>query len=503
MARTLLTCCLDLFHHFHQTGRGIVNLATGIGPLDERIAGLRSGGTYLLSGGADTAKLAFLLQFLDAGLRAGERVALLCGAAPQDVLEQAEYFGLSIVSDWNEGRCVLLGFKGDYPRRVLHAPDPTEAFEELDRLIGDPVARIGIDPGSFLWSTRAGTAMAQGFAEWADRSGATVVASVAAGLDDRPDPSTEWVLQRAAGVLHFARLSSGLHELEVRRLTPPVESPGPITLELTAGAGLVAPTGRIDRRSSDRPSDDEGPVLLLELGAGVPADLANWLARDREVERLDDAMALLRRLQAGAAGLVCLYGERSRTDEAVDVIRTARPLTAAPLLLLSDHDLRSGDRAAALDAGADDVLSDGIDLKELDARIRRARESLRRQPTAEADGRPVAVDGLLDAGEFHRLLVERLDSDDALFSLLRFEPREVSDLGSVLVDSVRAESGDLVAVLDDGFGVLLHDARTQQAEAFLHRVQAALHQRGQPATVEAEILSSQDQAGRIRSLLGA
>jgi CheY-like chemotaxis protein len=480
-----------------------VNLATGIGPLDDRIAGLRRGGTYLLSGGADTAKLAFLLQFLDAGLRDGERVALLCGAAPEDVLEQAEYFGLSMASHWNGGGCVLLGFKGDYPRRVLHAPDPTEAFKELDRLIGGPVDRIGVDPGSFLWSTRAGTAMAQGFAEWADRTGATVVASVAAGLDDRPDPSTEWVLQRAAGVLHFARLSSGLHELDVRRLTPPVDLPGPISLELAASRGLVAPSGRIERRSSDRSADTDGPVLLLELGATVPADLESWLARDREVERLDDAMALLRRLQAGSAGLVCLYGERNRTDDAVEVIRTARPLTSAPLLLLSDHDLRSGDRAAALDAGADDVLSDGIDLKELDARIRRARDSARRQPAEEADDGPVPVDGLLDPAEFHRLLAERLASDDALFSLLRFDHQGVPDLGSVLVHSVRAESGDLVAPLGGGFGVLLHDARTQQAEAFLHRVQATLRQRGRSATVEAEILSSQDQAERIRTLMGA
>lgn len=478
-----------------------MNLATGIGPLDDRIAGFRRGGTYLLSGGADTAKLAFLLQFLDTGLRAGERVALLCGAAPEDVLEQAKYFGLDMASYWKAGSCVLLGFKGDYPRRVLHAPDPTEAFEELDRLIGGPVDRIGVDPGSFLWSTRAGTAMAQGFSDWAERSGATVVASVAAGLDDRPDPSTEWVLQRATGVLHFARLSSGLHELDVRRLTPPVDQSGPISFELAAGGGLVAATGRIERRSSDRRTDGEGSVLLLELGAEVPADLANWLARDGEVERLDDAMALLRRLQTGPAGLVCLYGERNRTDDAVDVIRTARALTSAPLLLLSDHDLRSGDRAAALDAGADDVLSDGIDLKELDARIRRARDSARRQPAAEAHDGPVPVDGLLDSTEFQRLLAERLESEDALFSLLRFEHQGHPDLGSVLVDSVRAESGDLVAPLGGGFGVLLHDARTQQAEAFLHRVQAALRQRGQPATLEAEILSSQDQPERIRTLM--
>lgn len=477
-----------------------MNLATGVGPFDDRIGGLRRGGTYLLTGGADTAKLAFMLQFLDSGLRNGDRVALLCAAAPEDVMEQAAYFGLDLATHWRDGSCVLLGFKGDFPRRVVHAPDPNEAFEELNRLLGPPVDRVAVDPGSFLWSTRAGTAMAQGFADWADESGATLLASVAAGLDERPDPSTEWVLQRAAGVLHFARHSSGLHEVEVGRFSPPVEAQGPITLELSAGCGLTAPTGRVDRRRSDRGASDDAPVLLLELGGAAPDDLANWLGREREAERLADGMVLLRRLQAEPAGLVCLYVERSRTDEAIELIRTARALTSAPLLLLSDHDLRSGDRAAALDAGADDVLSDGIDLKELDARIRRARESNRRETPPEAEARPIRVDGLLDAQEFENLLDERLNGGNALFSLLRFEASETADLGPVLVDSVRAESGDLVGHLGDGFGVLLQDARASQAEAFLRRVQAELHQRGRSGTVSTEILSSQEHADRIRGL---
>jgi len=482
-----------------------VNLATGIGPLDERIAGFRRGGTYLLTGGADTAKLVFLLQFLDEGLRNGERVALLCAAAPEDILEQADHFGLTLRSHWHEGSCVLLGFKGDYPRRVVHAPDPGEAFDELRGLIDPPVDRIAVDPGSFLWSTRAGTAMAQGFSDWAERSGATVVASVAGGLEDRPDPSTEWVLQRAAGVLHFARLSSGLHEIDVRRITPPVELSGPVTLELGAGHGLVGPTGRVDRRRGDRRADGGEPVLLVELGASAPADLAGWLTRDRAGERLDEALSLLRRLQAGPVGLVGVYVERDRTDEAVELIRTARRLTSAPLLLLSDHELRSGDRAAALDAGADDVLSGGIDLKELDARIRRARENARPTPTAEPEGSegPVPVDGLLSREEFRRLLAERMATDDALFSLLRFDGDSVPDLGSVLIDSVRAESGDLVGPLDADFGVLLQDARVQQAEAFLRRVQTELRHRGHPGTVRAEILSSREQADHIRGLIGA
>lgn len=480
-----------------------MNLATGIEPLDGRTAGFRRGGTYLLTGGDDTAKLAFLLQFLDTGLRAGERVALLSAAAPDDLLEQAEYFGLDIAKHWQDGSCLLLGFKGDYPRRVVHAPDPDEAFDELRLLLSPPVDRVAIDPGSFLWSTRAGSAMAQRFSSWAEESGATVSASVAAGLDDRPDPSTEWVLQRASGVLHFARLPNGLHEIDVQRFTPPLERPGPVTLELMAGQGLVAPTGRIERRSSDRKASGDAPLVLLELDATVPDDLAGWLGRDRGTDRPGDGMALLRRLQGDPAGLVCIYVERSRTHEAIELIRTARPLTTAPLLLLSDHDLRSGDRAEALDAGADDVLSDGIDLKELDARIRRARDSARHAAREEETDRPVPVDGLLSEEEFQSLLAQRLSSENGdLFSLLRFDLPTVPDLGSVLVDAVRAESGDLVAPLGDGFGVLLQDARAQQAEAFLRRVQTELRQHGHSVTLEAEILSSPDESDRIRQLIG-
>lgn len=481
-----------------------MNLATGIEPLDERTTGFRRGGTYLLTGGADTAKLAFLLQFLDAGLQAGERVALLSAAAPDDLFEQAEYFGFDIASHWHAGSCVLLGFKGDYPRRVVHAPDPDEAFDELRRLLTPPVDRVAIDPGSFLWSTRAGSAMAQRFSSWAEECGATVAASVAAGLEDRPDPSTEWVLQRASGVLHFARLPSGLHEIDVQRFTPPLEQAGPISLELVAGRGLVAPTGRIERRSSDRRGGGGDPLLLLELGSAAPEDLAGWLGRGHATERPADGMALLRRLQGDPVGLVCIYVERDRTDEAIDLIRTARPLTTAPLLLLSDHDLRSGDRAEALDAGADDVLSDGIDLKELDARIRRARESCRPPASEELEDGPVPVDGLLAEDEFRRLLAARLASTNgALFSLLRIDLPDVPDLGDVLVDAVRAESGDLVARLGGGFGVLLQDARAQQAEAFLRRVQAQLRQHGHPATLEAEILSSPEESDRIRQLIEA
>lgn len=475
-----------------------MNLPTGIAAFDERTGGLRAGGLYLLTGSADTAKFAFILQFLAEGLRHGETVALLSAAAPSSVLEEAEYYGFDLITPWHDGRCVLLGFKGEYPRRVVHTPDPNEAFAELEQLVPAGVSRIGVDPGSFLWSTRSGTSMAQGFADWASNSGATVAASLAAGLDDRPDPATEWVLQRASGVLHFARLSSGLQEVSVRRMTPPVASPGPVSLALEAGAGLVAPSGPMSRRRSDRAGTSPERVYLVQLGVSAPDDLAGWLGRDREIVPVRGGMELIQRLSGMPAGVVCIYVDRRHTTEAIELIRAARPLTSAALILLSDHELRSGDRATALDAGADDVLSDGIDFKELDARIRRALESTRRSgpATAEPAGH-VAIEGMMDEAAFRSAIDDRL-SAGSQFSLLLFDGPSGGELSAALLSSVRTDSGDLVGPLDGARAVLLQDARPQQAEAFLRRLGRNLSERGVDGHVEAEILACPEQLERIR-----
>lgn len=475
----------------------------GVGPLDNRIGGIRKEGLYLLTGDSDAAKLACQLQFVAHGLAAGERAAILSAAPPEDLLAQADYLGLDIASHWHNGSCLLLGFKGEYAQRIVHAPNPVEAFDELTRMIGGPIDRIAIDPGSFLWSTRAGTAMAQTFALWAESSGAITLASVAAGLETRPDPASEWVLQRATGVFHFARSASGIHEITVQRLTPPVDASGPISLALVAGEGLVAPTGQVDRRRSDRGRSAGNRMLLLRLGVEMPHDLEDWLTKDRQSVDARSGMDFIQQLQAEEWGLVCVYIDRTHTAEAIEVVRTARPVTSGAILLLSDSELRSGDRAAALDAGADDVLSHGIHLRELDARIRRALDSAQR---ADVERRaPVqsltVFSTLLSRSEFEALLKERADSHDfGQFSVIRVSGAG-EGVGEVLIEAIRADSGDAVGQVEDGFGVLLQDARTHQAEAFVARVEQDLAGRGFEQKLSVEMLAYPEESDRIRSLI--
>jgi hypothetical protein len=197
-----------------------------------------------------------------------------------------------------------------------------------------------------------------------------------------------------------------------------------------------------------------------------------------------------------------VYTSRERADDAIESCRTMRVLSPAVLLLLADDPLRSVDTARALDAGCDDVLSGSVDLRELDSRLRRATESAKRQPAPEPV-RPPAAAGPLDDSEFTRLVSERLIAEGLdHFSLLLVDAPRGADVGHLLFNSVRAEQGDLVGPVRRGWGVLLQDARAQQAEAFLQRLRDSLAENGADMPLSAEILAAPEQSERIRAMLG-
>ena len=103
-------------------------ISSGVGPFDERVGGLRVGGLYLLAGAPGAGKLPFLLQFLAAGLEADERLAFIGGHSPEELFEQARHWGLDgLEQAWRDGRLSVLGYRGEYPRRILEAADPEEA----------------------------------------------------------------------------------------------------------------------------------------------------------------------------------------------------------------------------------------------------------------------------------------------------------------------------------------------------------------------------------------
>lgn len=478
-------------------------ISSGVAPFDQRVGGFRAGGLYLLAGSPGSGKLPFLLQFLAAGLEADEKLAFLGGHSPEELFEQARHWGLEgLEPAWRQGRFSVLGFRGEYPQRILEAGDPEEAFEELTESIGSAVSRLAIDPGTLLWETRSGTAMAVSFLHWQASAGATVAATAVTNLDENLPLSTDWVVQRATGVLHFGRLPNGLREITMVRTRPPLEDPGTITVEAKPGSGLVAPSGALLRRTGDVPHLHRRRLLLLRLTEAINDDVEGWLQREYEVRDTrnpDEAISLL---ESGGWGGVCVAVERSGVDRAIALCRTMRPLLGGAIVVLSRGQLRSADRARAMEAGADDILRQDVILRELKSRFRRAAAmvTVDRHVAVDPD-RPRPIRDLVPAAEFAAEASHRLQSPALGYLTLVLVPEDVgSDVLLALRNSVRVDAGDFVGVVEGGYGVVLQDARGRHARIYLERALRSLDpSAGAP---EVKILTSPEESDAIRTALG-
>ena len=486
-----------------------MKILTGIEPLDARLGGLRAGGVYLMAGTPGAGKLAALLQFLHTGLAGDERVALLSSQPPATLLAEARHWGWDLQPAWREDRLRCIGYRGDFAANVLHAGEAGEALDELGRLLGDRVTRLALDPATPLWETRADPSAGQQFLEWTARRSMTVWSTLPRGLSEAAPPAAEWVMRGAAGVFELERLPSGLRQLWVRRFAPPVDLAGPLTLSLEPGRGFVAPNGQPSRRRTDTPDVDPRRLLLVRL-ADVPAEVAAWARGRFDVVEATDPLAAVPLLRDDpSVGVVLVYLDRAAVDRGVLVCRAARPLTGSPIVLASDQPLRAGDRARALDAGADDFVSGSVSLAELESRIARAASVVRdRTRPNRTPPRAVTVAGpavALTAAEFAARVRGRADDRSiGIFSLIQLPPPDGCDarIRAAVLGQIRAEAGDFAGTLGDGFGVYLEDARPGQAQAFLTRLHGALgrngHRPGRPALA---VLSSPADGVRIRALV--
>ncbi len=484
---------------------------TGIGPFDQLTGGIRAGGVYVIAGVPGSGKFAALLQFLSTGVAAGESVALLTGTPPQRVFEQADHLGFGLERAWKGGKLRLLGFTDNFERLLQRAADPEDVFKELSAFTGKEVSRLGIDPGKPLWETKAGTALGNRFVHWAESCAATTWVTLGSDLSESLSPATEWVLQTASGVLKIERLPNGIRQLWIRRISPPIDSQGPISLELLPRKGLQQLSGRFDRRRTDAPFGAERRLILLSLADKVPAEIVGWARSQYDVVELDQPLTLVARLQDGEAfGVILAYVDRRRSADAAEACRALRPLTAAPIIVVADDRLRASDRTNALDAGANDFLSDNFSVAELASRIERATQSTRglspsrRYQDVPAESPPAVT---LEQAAFVKRVRERLAAThDTMFTLVTVATEhDVDDvIGEVLAKQIRSDVGDFVGRTATGYGVVLQGARPNQAAAFLGRVQRALQSAGLgDRRLDVALYNSATEASRIAEILEA
>jgi hypothetical protein len=160
-----------------------------------------------------------------------------------------------------------------------------------------------------------------------------------------------------------------------------------------------------------------------------------------------------------------------------------------PVILVTRGDMRSSDRARALFAGFDDVVTDTTGPDEFVARVsavaRRGRSAT--VPVAFLDAVGPAGDlaerrsGVLDEESFRETIQFASNGNsDRVFSVLLLSSAdgELEALANVVSRTMRGSSGDVVGVVGDGVAVYMPGTRWADATPLVRRVTDAWQRTG-------------------------
>lgn len=497
-------------------------IPSGIAPLDDRIGGLQAEGTYLVVGAPGPEKMVAALQFVHAGVTAGEPSLLVTNSDAEGILSVAKAWGFDLQDAWLDGTLRIIGFKDDFELRAIRSIAPEEVVEELDLLVGPNVERIAVDPGAMFLTGGAKSMLGSTYLNWARDHAATVITtfSVDGGATSLPS-SADWLVHATTGRLLFEKRNDGLCQVTVSKSVPvPGQREETVSLELNAGQGLVAPKSYPARRGVDRGGIDEDRLLLVSLGDSHASDLEAWATRAFETDVVSEPFDAVAKAQSDAKyGGVLIHSPRQRVRDAIQACMALRPLTRAAIVFASDDAVRSTDRIQILEAGADDCLSGGLDFRELGLRIKQSIATGAKPVLVDGSGdRASATEGLTpaesDGGRVPRAVFideinRRAASPDlAFFCVLDVKSAAMSaaELEEALADQVRADEGDIVYGDTERCAVLLQGAREGQLGGFLRRLRSQLADRAGingDSDLAIDVLGHPKKSGEILALLGA
>jgi circadian clock protein KaiC len=427
-------------------------IPSGIGPIDSQLEGLIGGRTYVLSGAPGTGKSIACLQFLSVGLAANERVAILTQDDPEDLISQGEFLGLDLAREIASERLYLLRFSLDFARRFSRAASPDIAFAELRTLLGptapsrfviDSVVPF-VDAGGA--SDSAASQMLKLLEDLGSTSLVTYPGDIAGVYDRRLDP----LIQRAAAIFHLAADRQRHRHVEIRKVRYRVPSVSPIPYRIEPVHGLVLGVEDIRWHAEEPQGPGDRQRFVIDLPPDAAADA-------------------LRLLQSHYSVKVSGSGHGARVLP-IGKPTPVRPLSAMPARRSADF----SDLAAA-------------DLP------------LPKQPMKAGARAP------FDAAGFRGALQAMVALDPrAPFSVVALTPPpgELQNLTGVVLETVRAINGDLVAVSSNQVLIYLHGTGRKHAPCFVDRLRERWQQVGHGEPIVDIVAYPADQ-DRIRSLLGA
>jgi KaiC/GvpD/RAD55 family RecA-like ATPase len=223
---------------------------TGVATLHDLLGGALPGRIHLLLGGPGSGKSSACLHFLRAGMLSGERTALITLDRPTDLQSHAKHLGHDLRASVRDGRLTLIRYDAHFAARIAAAATPAAVVAELRQMFdladlrrmlnGAAPLRIAIDPISPFLSEGVTTgAVLSALMDWLEEMGATALLTWNGDVSGRPDRRMDRLLERAAVIVAFSRVTAGLFRADVVRARHAIANTPPIGFEIRPGFGLA------------------------------------------------------------------------------------------------------------------------------------------------------------------------------------------------------------------------------------------------------------------------
>jgi KaiC/GvpD/RAD55 family RecA-like ATPase/DNA-binding response OmpR family regulator len=456
-------------------------ISTGFTSLDGAIGGLAENKNYLIYGPVGSGKSGFALNFLRAGLTAGEVVALVTRRSPRMVLDHSRTFGWDFESFVSESRLILL----EYPPKILQNTaglgDENQIVSELHRILeGSGVQRIVFDPLSPILEGTINTNVVfrcRSLLDQVSRWGSTNLYVM-----DIPesDPYINQCKDQFHGMLRLERRSEveRTYRLTVER-TPTLSNHAfqiDFQLQYHNGRAELSPVEFVSGNKGIRRKvlailpPERRPLFRTEIGDGYSVI---------EAESPVDGMA---KIAAFSPDLIVIDSD-SRDINGLDLCQTLRVNGLnMPIIVIGEHLRRARDRVEISAVGADACLQRPFDGRllnlEIQSLLHRYDPKVNRMQGRLPDTKlladlkregPVRIE---DPEYFFQRLeqeVSRSSENDLSFSVLLLRPdggrRELNECATTAASLVREY--DVIFTADRVVAVLLPEADQSGAAAFL------------------------------------
>jgi KaiC/GvpD/RAD55 family RecA-like ATPase len=419
-------------------------IQSGIPPIDSQLDGLMPGRTYVLSGAPGTGKSVAALQFLMAGIKAGQRAAILTQDDPQDLLSQGEFLDIDIAGEVEAGRLVLLRFTLDFARRFARATSPEVAFNELRSLLApETPTRFVVDSVvPFVDAGGSSDSSAVAMLQLLDELGATSLVTYPGDLAGVYDRRLDPLSQRAAAIFHLSADRLRQRQIEIRKVRYRVPSVAPIAYRIEPGQGLVPAGDDTQWPHDDVQAFSNGQRLVLDLPPEAAQEALRLLQSHYNVKMANGAMR----------------------------VTPPKPMAVLPARRASDFQ----------DSAAPQISV---------------------PPQPKRNGARVPFDG-----PGFRTAIQSVTALDpvAFFSVLvvTAPPGELTNLATVTLRTVRAVNGDLVAAANNQVLIYLHGTGRKHAPNFAERLRGNWENEGRGELIIDYVAYPNDQE-RLRSLLNS